>query len=138
MRNIHRVVFSITVLSVTGAMLGMYFGVFVPNIIADFSFFSVAHKIVQIIVLLLYCFLAVFTALGNYIWLRQGQKNIFLRILTVLFCISIGIDGMKFHFLPFSFDLNLGFRVSDTYIQLGVNFLGVIFVFWYNFIRDME
>ena len=133
----NKTAFSIAILILTGAILGTYFGVFFPKFISCFPSYSMAHKVIQSIILSLYCILAISVIIGTYVWLNQRRRNIFTQISTVIFCITIGIDGVKYHFLPFSIDLIFNFSFSSIHIQLGINFLGVIFVIWYNRIRDI-
>lgn len=135
--NKHRIAFSITTLIVTGAMLGIYFGIILPNIISSYNQFSLFLKIVLLWILFMYIILAVLSVSGNYLLLTRDKMNVLLRILTVLFCITIGINEMKFGFLPFSLDLNLKFHAFDTNFRVGINFLGIIFIFWFNFLKDV-
>lgn len=131
------IIFSITTLILTGGILSMFFGVFLPEIISNFSSFPFSVKTAFVILIGLYILLAYCSIYGNYLLLNKDKLNPYLVILTVLFCLSFGVNNANFKFLLFSIDFNINLNFTEISLRPGINVIGIFFVFWLNWLKHI-
>lgn len=113
----------------------MFFGVFLPEIISNFSSLPFSAKTAFVIFIGLYILLAYCSIYGNYLLLNKDKPNPYLVILTILFCLSFGVNNTNLKFLPFSIDFNLNFNFTEISLRPGINVIGIFFVFWLNWLK---
>lgn len=70
--------------------------------------------------------------IGVFVLLKNRRKNIFLLLSLLISCLEYIISGVKFTFLAFE----LGFTFSLGRIGLGINFIGLILLLWYEKLKD--
>lgn len=125
------VTFAITILFLTGIMIGMTAGRTLPIYLDNSSNLSLTFKSIFFLSFIIYFIEILLSIIGCYNLLIKRTVNLPLLITAIIFCIEISANNMKFTFLPFDFNFMFKFNYGDIILGLGVNFLGVIFILWW-------
>lgn len=132
------VVFAITILFLTGMMIGTIMGSVIPLYIENSSRISIAFKSIFALSFVIYIVEALLSIIGCYILLIKKTINLPLLLTAIIYCIEISANNMRFTFLPYDFNFMFKFNFGDIILGLGVNFLGLIFIFWWMKLKKIN
>jgi hypothetical protein len=119
-------------------MIGTAVMLTLPLYIENSSHMSLAFKSIFVLSFIIYFIESLLSIIGCYILLIKKTVNLPLLLTAIIYCIEISANNIKFTFLPFDFYYLIKFNFGDIILGVGLNFLGVIFIFWWIMLKKIS